>query len=152
MLKGTFRTIRTTLSARKLLVVVQFSFSIGLIISTIVIYHQIRHAQTRDRGYNQENLVFHFFMGDIDEKYDLIKAELLNQNIATAVCKTNAPISRAYSNSWGLEWKGKTGGAHYFDQLICKEDFCKNNAGKTGRGPGYRCAQIQDGYRRLHYQ
>ncbi|GAB4404775.1 MAG: ABC transporter permease [Microscillaceae bacterium] len=126
VLKGTFRSARTSLSARKLLVVVQFSFSIGLIISTIVIYHQIRHAQTRDRGYNQENLVFHFFMGDIDEKYDLIKAELLSQNIATAVCKTNAPISRAYSNTWGLEWKGKNPDERIiFDQLVCQEDFVK---------------------------
>lgn len=43
---------------RKALVLVQFTISIFLIISTIVIYNQRRFIQTMDVGYNKENVVF----------------------------------------------------------------------------------------------
>src|SRR5690606_34222094 len=42
---------------RKILVTLQFGFSIFLIISMLVIYKQIRIVKTRDIGYSQENLI-----------------------------------------------------------------------------------------------
>lgn len=42
---------------RKVLVVFQFSISIILIASVLVIYHQIQYLQTKDLGYNQDQII-----------------------------------------------------------------------------------------------
>ena len=42
---------------RKGLVVLQFTISIVLIISTIIIYQQIQHVKSRQLGFNKSNLI-----------------------------------------------------------------------------------------------
>ena len=41
---------------RKTLVVLQFSISIFLIVSTVIVYRQVQHIKTRNLGYNKDNL------------------------------------------------------------------------------------------------
>src|SRR6202000_162823 len=51
--------------SRRILVVVQFSCSVALIISTVVIYQQIQHAKNRPVGYSMDNLVTTFISDDL---------------------------------------------------------------------------------------
>ncbi len=44
--------------SRKILVVLQFSCSIALIISTVIIYQQIQYAKNRPTGYNLKQAVY----------------------------------------------------------------------------------------------
>jgi len=106
ILKGKFKRTQSGVSPRKVLVVVQFTFAIILIISTIVVRDQIRFAQDRDKGYSQNNLVYVNFSGDIEKNYQLIKNDLLSSGIAASVTKTMADITRRGSNTWGLKWPG----------------------------------------------
>ena len=50
VLKGTFRTGKLAALPRKALVVMQFTVSVALIISTIVVYRQIQFAKEQARG------------------------------------------------------------------------------------------------------
>jgi hypothetical protein len=52
VLKGTFKAGKSAALPRKILVVIQFSCSIALIISTVIIYQQIQHAKNRPTGYD----------------------------------------------------------------------------------------------------
>lgn len=107
VLKGTFRKANALVTPRKVLVVLQFTFAIILIICTIIVKQQIDYAQARDRGYNKDNLVYHFMTGDIPKNYTLIKNELLNSGVALSVAKTSAPLTESWSDGWGQEWEGK---------------------------------------------
>lgn len=107
VLKGSFKKAHALVTPRKILVVLQFTFAIILIICTIIVKQQIDHAQNRDAGYNREQLVYHFFTNDIEKNYKLIKSELLSSGAATAVVKTNSPITEVWSDGWGQEWEGK---------------------------------------------
>ncbi|MBG9377550.1 ABC transporter permease [Panacibacter sp. DH6] len=107
VLKGTFKKANALVTPRKVLVVLQFTFAIILIICTLIVKQQIDYAQSRETGYNRNNLVYHIFTGDIDKNYLLIKNELLSSGIATAVTKTSAPITQSWSDGWGQEWEGK---------------------------------------------
>ena len=60
VLKGTFKKANALVTPRKILVVLQFTFAIGLIICTIIIEQQIKYAQERETGYDKNNLVYHF--------------------------------------------------------------------------------------------
>ena len=65
--------------SRKFLVVLQFSFAIILIISTIIVLRQIHYAQNRDAGYNRDNIVYSFMQGDIQKNYAMIRNELISE-------------------------------------------------------------------------
>ncbi|GAA4446997.1 ABC transporter permease [Nibrella saemangeumensis] len=107
VLKGTFRRVNAVVTPRKVLVVLQFTFAVLLIISTIIIREQIKHARDRETGYAKDNLIYHYLTGDIGKNYKLIKSELLNSNIALSVTKTSSPLTQGWSDSWGIQWAGK---------------------------------------------
>src|SRR6185295_14190086 len=52
VLKGTIQAGTSALISRKILVVIQFSCSIALIITTVIIYQQIQHAKNRPTGHS----------------------------------------------------------------------------------------------------
>jgi ABC-type antimicrobial peptide transport system permease subunit len=91
---------------RKVLVVLQFSVAVVLVVSTIVVYRQIKFAQSRDTGYNIKNLVEVPIEGDIKKNYDVIKNELINNGAATAMCRTSMDITLDASGTGGLKWDG----------------------------------------------
>ncbi len=57
VLKGTVRTSLGELWARKGLVVFQFTLSVIFIAGVLVVYRQITYIQSRDLGYNRENVI-----------------------------------------------------------------------------------------------
>ena len=106
VLKGTVRTGRSGSLPRKILVTLQFGFSILLIIGTLVIYEQIQLVKGRQLGYDQENLITVDYNTEIGKNYRTIKQELLRTGVVESVTKSNSPITEIYSNNF-LGWPGK---------------------------------------------
>jgi putative ABC transport system permease protein len=102
--KKQFKKAQAVISPRKVLVVLQFTFAIILIVSTLVIRNQVQYAQDRDKGYKNNNLVFVKFVGDIEKNYPLIRQELLNTGIASSVTENMVPISQDSWHAWGFRW------------------------------------------------
>ncbi len=92
---------------RKSLVVIQFSISVILIISTIIIYLQISHVKDRDLGYNKNNLVYMFMQGKMKDHYAVIKNDLLATGFVQNTALSNSPILELYSNTGDFSWEGK---------------------------------------------
>ena len=108
VLKGTFRSAASAVNPRKILVVLQFSFAIVLIVSTIIIQRQISHAQNRDLGYDRDNLIYISMQGDIERHYQTIKQTLLGNGSSLAITQSMSPITQRYSDGWGYSWQGST--------------------------------------------
>jgi ABC-type antimicrobial peptide transport system permease subunit len=102
--KKQFRKTNAALNPRKILVVLQFTFAVILMIATIVVRNQIQYAQSRDKGYSNNNLVQVDFVGDIDKNYSIIKQELINSGVASSVTKNMGGIVDGGAHSWGLRW------------------------------------------------
>ena len=109
--QGKFKKNHGPLSTRQILVVVQFTFAVILIISTVIVRNQIRYAQQREMGYSGNNLVYVKFTGDIEKNFSVIKQELMNSGVVASVTKTMAPITERGANSWGFRWSGKKPGS-----------------------------------------
>ena len=107
VLKKQFKTTLAFVSPRKVLVVLQFTFAIILIISTIVVRNQVQHALGRETGYSKNNLIYVKFAGNIEKNYPLIKQELINSGIAASVTKTLTRITQGGDQTWGLRWPGE---------------------------------------------
>lgn len=105
--KKQFKKTQAVLSPRKILVVVQFSFAVILIVCTLVVHNQVKYAQDRDSGYSRSNLLNINFAGEIENRYSLIKQELLQSGAAVAVTKTMTDITQGGARSWGLRWQNE---------------------------------------------
>jgi putative ABC transport system permease protein len=108
VLKGTFRVGRLAAIPRKALVVMQFTVSIALIISTIVIYRQVKFAKDRPVGYDREGLIMiEMKGGDYFGKYDLFRTELLNTGAVAEMSGSMGKVTEVASGNNGFDWKGK---------------------------------------------
>lgn len=108
VLKGTFKKANASVNPRKVLVVLQFTFAIILIISTIIIERQIQYALNRDNGYNRNNLIWTWAQGDVDKHFNAIKNEILNSGAATSITRCANPITRRWRDNSGFSWQGST--------------------------------------------
>lgn len=142
VLKGTIRAANALVTPRKILVISQFTIAIVLIIATIIVRLQLKNAQDRQSGYNKNNLIYVFMEGDLYEKYNPLKSELLNSGVAYSVTKTSSPITQGWSNSWGMEWKGKDPNDRTIVNRFCVDDAIVKTAGlKVALGRDFDLSQ-----------
>jgi putative ABC transport system permease protein len=105
--KGVFVTGTQRSKFRNILVVMQFTISIILLISTMIIYKQMSFIYEGDLGYDKDHLIYLSMLGDSNKKYEIIKNELLkNPNIINVTSTTRLPISGGDSFS-SFNWEGK---------------------------------------------
>ncbi len=125
VLKGTVKEGKGATTPRKVLVTLQFGFSILLIIGTIVIYKQIQLVKNRQLGYNQENLITINYTEEIRKNYQVIKNELLRTGKVEAVTVSNSAITDINSNNF-LGWPGKPEEQHVnFATIAAAYDYTK---------------------------
>jgi putative ABC transport system permease protein len=125
VLKGPVKTSRGGSMPRKILVTLQFGFSIFLIIGTLVIYQQINHVKSREIGYDRENLMLIWSNPEIEDGYQPIKQELEKSGVVKSVAKSSAPITRIFSST-DVEWQGKAPGEKVgFITVATEYDYAK---------------------------
>jgi len=91
---------------RKVLVVCQFAFSIGLIIGTLIINRQLSYIQNKELGFDK-SYVFSVPMRDMENHYEGIKSELLNQSGISGVTTGDNSIISLGSTTGDTDWDGK---------------------------------------------
>ena len=92
---------------RKGLVVLQFSISIILIISTIVIYQQIQHVKDRSLGFNKNNLLDIDMNSEMTKNYAAVQQDLLNTGSVENLAASNYNTLYGGNNTGGMVWEGK---------------------------------------------
>ena len=92
---------------RKGLVVTQFVISIVLIISTIIIYRQIKHVKDRHLGYNKENVIMTSLNGDMSKHIPTLYNELMATGVVENAAASNGRLLNIGSSSSDFNWKGK---------------------------------------------
>ncbi|MES1222002.1 MAG: ABC transporter permease [Bacteroidota bacterium] len=107
ILKGTFRAGHFAAIPRKVLVVLQFSVSVILAISTIVVFRQIQFAKNRNAGYNREGLmIIRPYTDEFHNHLAAVRTDLLQTGLITDVAEGSF-ISKGSRTSGGLQWTGK---------------------------------------------
>ena len=111
-------------SLRRVMVVLQFGFSVSLIVATICIYRQINYIQNKPIGYDRNNLVQVPVEGELGNHLDLFKNEVVRSEAAIATCNLQHDITRGGNNGWGVEWPGKNPNEKVlFDFFNVGDDF-----------------------------
>ena len=120
---------------RKGLVVLQFTVSIVLIISTVIVYQQIQHVKSRQLGFNKDNLVEIGLQGQMAHNFDPIKQDLLNTGHIENVALADHSIIYGGNNTSGLTWEGKPQGSQVLiSQRYITSDFFEASGMKVTEG------------------
>jgi len=108
ILKGTSHPGRLASIPRKVLVVVQFTVSVTLIIGTGIVFQQIRFAQSRPIGYDNDGLIYSYIRADeILTHYNSFRDELHKTGVVEEVALTDSPITNTSVTNSGFDWQGK---------------------------------------------
>lgn len=95
VLKGLFKAGGGNISFRQVLVTLQFAISIILIISTAVVFKQLRYMQQKSLGFDREHVVTLPYNIGLNERYEAFRNELLgNSNIKDAGRSSRIPTGR----------------------------------------------------------
>ncbi|MEK6479698.1 ABC transporter permease [Catalinimonas sp. 4WD22] len=144
VLKGKVKVGKKASTPRKVLVTLQFGFSILLIIGTIVIYEQIQLVKGRQLGYDQENLITVDFNEEIGKNYEVLKQELLQSGAVEAVTRSNSSITQINSNNF-VGWPGKPEDQRVIFTTIATEyDYAKTMGIKVLEGRDFSRDFISD--------
>lgn len=126
VLKGTLKLSSASAWFRKGLVVFQFVLSIVLIVATIVVSQQINYIQTKNLGYDRENLIYIPLEGNLTKQYDVLKQDALNMPGVKFVSRISQSPTQIENGTYGVDWDGKDPNSKpMFTQAAIGYDFTK---------------------------
>jgi putative ABC transport system permease protein len=95
ILKGQQGSMKGKSGLRKVLVVTQFAISIILIIATMITFQQLKYLNTRDLGYNKDQIINLEYFDEVSNSYDAFYNEMMRQSSIKSVCRsTRIPTGR----------------------------------------------------------
>lgn len=95
VLKGIFKNSEKAFSARKILVIVQFSISIILIISTVVVFQQLHYIQNKSLGFTKDQVIVLNNNSGFQHAFQAFKTSLLaNSSIVEVARSSRIPSGR----------------------------------------------------------
>ena len=123
VLKGAFRASPQGNTLRKGLVVFQFSLSIAMIASTIVVYHQLGYMFNKDMGFAKEQqLILDFnWDGTVLGNAETIREELLSLSDVTSVSLSRT-VPSSHFPAAGTDIEAPGGNMENFSPFIYEVD------------------------------
>lgn len=107
VLKGTVKLTTGAVWFRKGLVVFQFVLSMVLIIGTIVVSKQVNFIQTRNLGYDRENLIYVPIEGELLNKYATWKDEALKMPGIQSISRISDNPANLDQQTNDVNWEGR---------------------------------------------
>lgn len=107
VLRGSLRSGAKSSIFRKTLVILQFTVSIGLIVSTAIVFSQLNFMRNKDLGFNQDHLVYVNVSGKLRETYKTVKNEFAKISSVLSITGSRDRPGIYGSNSGGIDWQGK---------------------------------------------
>jgi len=114
---------------RKILTTVALMFAITMIVFTLTVYKQLTFLQNKNLGYKKELLLPIEMRGDLVQKYEAIKKELLlNPNILAVTASSGIPGIRGYRFSNSL-WRWEDQNPD--EEILMREAYVNNDFFRT---------------------
>jgi putative ABC transport system permease protein len=125
VLKGQAVSVKNAVRPRQVLVVVQFTFAICLILSSIFIYKQINYIKNKPVGYSQNGLVEIDLEGTLEKEFENFRYDAIKAGAITDAALTSGTLVHANSASWGVIWPGQLPGENKLpiDQIVVTYHF-----------------------------
>ncbi len=145
VLKGTIQLGKRASLPRKIMVAVQFTCSIALIISTLIIYQQLEYAKDRPKGYNVDRLVYTNDSPDLEKNYTAFKHDLLESGQVESVAKGGSGMLFFPASFGVLDFPGKkTGESMEIATTAVSPDYFKTVGMTFSEGHDFASGTVPD--------
>jgi len=127
-----------SVSFRKTSVIVQFSLSIMVIISTLIVSTQLDFMRNKKLGFDKQGLIYLKTGSYFSHKYDVLRRDLLqSENIINATVSNDLPTYVNLNTS--ADWEGKTEDQKYiaFQTIVVNEDYLNTYGMEIAQGRFY---------------
>jgi ABC-type antimicrobial peptide transport system permease subunit len=125
-LKGSFSGSTGSRWLGKGLVVFQFVLSIVFIVGMMVISKQVTYTQTKNLGYNKNNLLYLPITGTMADHFAVFKNNALELPGIKEISRISQPPVKIDNSTVGVEWAGKDPDTKInFTQVAVGYDFIK---------------------------
>jgi putative ABC transport system permease protein len=108
VLKGKLSTALGETIARKGLVVFQFCVSIILIVAVLIVYKQIDFIQSKNLGYERDNIITFERQGNLSKNLEGFLTELKNIPGVVNAAYMGGDFVGNHGGGGGIDWEGKT--------------------------------------------
>ncbi len=108
VLKQNLKTSSAALFFRKGLVVFQFALSMIFIAGMIVIHEQVTFVQTKNLGYQKNNLIYLPLSGSIASNFETFKQEALKVSGIREISQMSHRPLQIENTTGGVQWEGKS--------------------------------------------
>lgn len=146
---------------RKILVVSQFAITIFFIVCTVFLYKQVDHIDTANLGIDKNNVIYLPTRGKLWNKFDEIKAEILNETSVRYV--SSASELPNYVNHGEIDWGKEQENQNAVARIMwCDEDVIETFGLELSSGNFYdkeRKTDLEEGIvvneeiiKMLHYE
>ncbi|MBU1101505.1 MAG: ABC transporter permease [Bacteroidetes bacterium] len=103
---------------RKVLLVIQFTATITLIISTLIISNQIRFIRNSNLGFDRDQIIVIPTNNGLRQKYDTLKKRLLSESgIINVTAASQAPLEISATNP--VYWEGRSSNDYEMMNFVC---------------------------------
>ncbi|GAB4414635.1 MAG: ABC transporter permease [Bacteroidia bacterium] len=107
VLKGTLRASRANVLVRRGLVISQFTLSIALISSTLVIYQQLSYIRTKNMGIDREQII-RFRLPDYNaQRYEQLRQRLVQAPGVVHVSSSDQSLIDVSNSTTSVDWPGR---------------------------------------------
>ncbi len=123
VLKGDLSTTFSGMSLRKALVVFQFTLTVVLVASALVVHNQMEFIQKKNLGYNRESVVMFSVRGAANRDFKTFRDEVLKNEAIPNMGKANGSLLQVQNQTSSLSWPGKVEGENpYFRAVVVDFD------------------------------
>jgi putative ABC transport system permease protein len=138
VLKGKLAASLAGANARKGLVVFQFTLSIVLIVSVLIVYRQVQFIQAIDPGFQKNHVIRFSAEGKILQHQEAFVTQLKNiPGVVNASFTSHSMVGRNYGTT-ALDWYGKDPRQNvYFEGFMCGYDFIETMGMHMAAGRSY---------------
>jgi putative ABC transport system permease protein len=138
ILRGSNLSFSRTGLARKVLVVFQFTISIGLIIGTIMIFRQVNYLSKADLGFNPDNIIMlRINQTKVSRDFETFRNEIIKNPGIVNVTALDDIIGESH-NTHEFWFDGmKEGEWRFFPALVVRYDFLETFGIKLVAGRDY---------------
>ncbi|MCD4693294.1 MAG: ABC transporter permease [Calditrichales bacterium] len=138
VIKSGSPTISSKSTFRKILVIAQFSLSIILIISTVVVYKQTQFMKYKDLGFNKDLMIYIPLKGELRKKHSAFKNEASQYHGISSLTLTSRSPVGVYTNGQNWQWEGRRPDTNpLVTYLAVDEDYLKTFQMKMADGKFY---------------
>jgi len=143
--KGYIKSGKGAVIVRRSIVIVQFILSIAFLSGTLIVKNQLQFIQSRNLGFNKDNMLRFSTNRKLRQQYPAFKSELQNIPGVTGVTATNNSLSNIGKSTWDIEWEGKNPDQEIlFHQIMTDHDFLKTYSIALAAGRDFSVLNASD--------